>query len=196
MSLFGILDMSASALGVYKTWLDTVADNVANHHVARGYDDEAYHPKFIVAQAKAFGVSRERSFGGIRLAAIVDGGSPEGMLVHEPQNPLAINLDTERNRLGQLNGEKVQLTTELTGSPDAARTAEINARLAEMEPEIQTLTEYMTENAGKEGYVRYPDMDMSNQVTQMVMAQRAYQMNINTVTRAREAYRQALTIGQ
>jgi|RhiMetdeSRZDD1v2_1073273.scaffolds.fasta_scaffold716548_2 flagellar basal-body rod protein FlgC len=48
--------------------------------------------------------------------------------------------------------------------------------------------------ANKDGLVRYPDIDLSDQMTQLLMAQRAYQLNLAVVDRARDAYLQALNI--
>ena len=48
--------------------------------------------------------------------------------------------------------------------------------------------------ANAEGFVRYPDIDLSDQMTQLLMAQRAYQLNLAVVDRARDAYLQALNI--
>ena len=48
--------------------------------------------------------------------------------------------------------------------------------------------------ANAEGLVRYPDIDLSDQMTQLLMAQRAYQLNLAVVDRARDAYLQALNI--
>ncbi len=50
--------------------------------------------------------------------------------------------------------------------------------------------------ADTEGYVRRPDIDLGSQMTQMMMAQRAYQANLATVDRARDAYTAALQIGR
>jgi flagellar basal-body rod protein FlgC len=50
--------------------------------------------------------------------------------------------------------------------------------------------------ADAEGYVRYPDIDMASQMTQLIMAQRAYQANAAVVDRARETYQAALQIGR
>lgn len=49
--------------------------------------------------------------------------------------------------------------------------------------------------ANKDGYVRYPDMDLSDQMVQLIQAQRSYQMNLAVVDRARDSYLQALQIG-
>jgi flagellar basal-body rod protein FlgC len=48
--------------------------------------------------------------------------------------------------------------------------------------------------ANKDGLVRYPDIDLGDQMTQLLMAQRSYQLNLAVVDRARDAYLQALNI--
>jgi flagellar basal-body rod protein FlgC len=50
--------------------------------------------------------------------------------------------------------------------------------------------------ADVEGYVRYPDIDMGGQMTQMIMAQRAYQANLSVVDRARDSYTAAINLGK
>lgn len=47
-----------------------------------------------------------------------------------------------------------------------------------------------------EGYVRMPDINLSDQMTQMLVAQRAYQLNVSVFERARDAYQRALEIGR
>lgn len=50
--------------------------------------------------------------------------------------------------------------------------------------------------ADENGMVRRPDIDLSDQMVFLQLAQRGYQANINVLQRAREAYESALTIGQ
>ena len=50
--------------------------------------------------------------------------------------------------------------------------------------------------ADENGNVRYPDIDMSSQMTQLIMAQRGYQANAAVVDRAKETYQAALQIGR
>lgn len=50
--------------------------------------------------------------------------------------------------------------------------------------------------ADEEGYVRRPDMDLSDQMTNLIIAQRAYQANVTVFERARDAYERALQIGR
>jgi flagellar basal-body rod protein FlgC len=48
--------------------------------------------------------------------------------------------------------------------------------------------------ADKNGLVRRPSENLADQMTNLILAQRAYQLNLAVVDRARESYQQALEI--
>ena len=48
--------------------------------------------------------------------------------------------------------------------------------------------------ADKNGLVRRPNVNLGDQMTNLMIAQRAYQLNLAVVDRARESYQQALDI--
>ncbi len=50
--------------------------------------------------------------------------------------------------------------------------------------------------ADAEGNVRYPDIDMAEQMGALILAQRGYQANAAVVDRAKETYQAALQIGR
>jgi flagellar basal-body rod protein FlgC len=50
--------------------------------------------------------------------------------------------------------------------------------------------------ADAQGYVKYPDIDLGDQMTQMIMAQRGYQANLQTINAATETYKAALQLGK
>jgi flagellar basal-body rod protein FlgC len=50
--------------------------------------------------------------------------------------------------------------------------------------------------ADAEGYVRYPDIDMGEQMSMLIMAQRGYEANAAVVDRAKTTYEAALQIGR
>ena len=50
--------------------------------------------------------------------------------------------------------------------------------------------------ADNQGYVRRPDVDLSSQMAQMMMAQRAYQANLAVVDRAKDSYTAAINLGK
>lgn len=50
--------------------------------------------------------------------------------------------------------------------------------------------------ADENGYVRYPDIDLGDQMVQLMMAQRGYQANLAVVERATTAYQSAIQLGK
>ena len=50
--------------------------------------------------------------------------------------------------------------------------------------------------ADANGNVKYPDIDMAEQMGALIIAQRGYQANAQVVDRARETYMAALEIGR
>ena len=50
--------------------------------------------------------------------------------------------------------------------------------------------------ADAEGYVKYPDIDLGEQMTELLIAQRGYQANLAVVERATNAYQAALQLGK
>jgi len=50
--------------------------------------------------------------------------------------------------------------------------------------------------ADKEGYVRYPDINMSEQMGHLIMAQRGYEANLAVVDRAKDAFQAAIQLGR
>jgi flagellar basal-body rod protein FlgC len=50
--------------------------------------------------------------------------------------------------------------------------------------------------ADAQGNVREPDIDLGDQMSQLIMAQRAYEADANVVTQAKTSYEAALQIGK
>ena len=50
--------------------------------------------------------------------------------------------------------------------------------------------------ADAQGIVRQPDIDLGEQLTTMIMAQRGYQANISNLDRVRSAYQAAIQMGR
>jgi flagellar basal-body rod protein FlgC len=50
--------------------------------------------------------------------------------------------------------------------------------------------------ADEGGYVKLPDMNLGDQMTNLIAAQRGYQANVNAIERAKAAYQAALTLGK
>jgi flagellar basal-body rod protein FlgC len=130
---FHSLSISGSGMDVYQTWLDAIADNVANINNVTSTDAPAFQERFVIAQANE-GRGRMQ---GARVDRI-ELGNPDGRTVYDPAHVLADD----------------------------------------------------------EGFVRVPDVDLSQQMTHMLVAQRAYQANVSAFRTARDAYQRALEIGR
>ena len=130
---FHSLSISGSGMDVYQTWLDAVADNVANINNVSSTDEPAFQERFVIAQARQSGGRPD----GVTVNRLEFGDS-YGRVVHRPEHPLADD----------------------------------------------------------EGFVRIPSVDLAQQMTHMLVAQRAYQANVSAFRTAREAYQRAMEIGR
>ena len=129
MGAFDLLHIAGTSLGMHQTWLDALANNIANVNTVRSTDEDAFRAQMVVARA--------RPDGGVRVDGI-EYGSAEGRLSYSPDHPLA----------------------------------------------------------DENGYVRLPDIDMSSQMSQLVMAQRGFQASVQTTKTAQDTYNAALQIGR
>ena len=50
--------------------------------------------------------------------------------------------------------------------------------------------------ADANGNVKYPDIDLGDQMSELMIAQRGYQANVTAITRATDAYEAALRLGK
>lgn len=133
--MFGAITTSGTGLHVFKTWMDAVAENVANINDVTSTSQPAFQARYVIAQnnpTTSDGVGTGASVAGIAY------GDAKGLEVSDPTNPLA----------------------------DA------------------------------QGLVKRPNIDIGDQLTQLMLAERGYQANLAVVQRAQEAYKAALTIGQ
>ena len=78
------------------------------------------------------------------------------------------------------------------GVGDGARVAGI--RLGDPEGRLRHDPDHPL--ADENGLVRTPDIELSDQMTHLIVAQRSYQANVTVFERARDAYQRALEIGR
>jgi len=129
MGAFDMLGIANTSLGMHQTWLDALANNIANANDVTSTDQAAFQTQMVTAQA--------RPDGGVEVSGIAL-GSAEGVLTYSPDHPLA----------------------------DA------------------------------DGMVRAADVDMSSQMSQLIIAQRGFQASVQTTKTAQDVYASALQIGR
>lgn len=80
MGAFDMLRIANSSLGMHQTWLDALANNIANVNTVKPTDQPAFQAQMVVAEA--------RPDGGVDVAGIAV-SDPEGRMVHDPTHALA-----------------------------------------------------------------------------------------------------------
>jgi flagellar basal-body rod protein FlgC len=133
--MFDAIDTSGTGLSAYRTWLDTIANNIANVNDVAPMSGTAFQAQFVQAQPIAAGPDGVGH--GVAVVGLAT-SSAQGTPTYDPSSPVA----------------------------DA------------------------------QGYVRRPDIDMSEQMGNLIMAQRAFQANADVVQRSRDVYQAAIEIGK
>ncbi|MCZ4497981.1 MAG: flagellar basal-body rod protein [Marmoricola sp.] len=85
MGAFDMLRIANTSLGMHQTWLDALANNIANVNTATRTSENAFQGQMVVAGA--------RPDGGVDVAGIAY-SDPVGRVVNDPTSPLA---DAEGN---------------------------------------------------------------------------------------------------
>jgi flagellar basal-body rod protein FlgC len=81
MSTFNAIGVAGTGVTVSRKWLDAVADNIANLNNVSRTSESAFQARYVIAQEAADGNGAQ--VGGVAF------GSAQGVLIHEPDNPLA-----------------------------------------------------------------------------------------------------------
>jgi flagellar basal-body rod protein FlgC len=132
--MFDAITTAGSGLQSYHTWLDAIADNIANMNDVSPTSGTAFQEQYVQTSE----VQGSNGIGaGVAVTSLSSDTGP-GVEVQDPTNPLA----------------------------------------------------------DKNGYVLRADVDLSQQMGDMIMAQRAFQANADVVTDAKTTYESAIDIGK
>jgi flagellar basal-body rod protein FlgC len=101
MSTFNAIGVAGSGVTVYRKWLDAVSDNIANMNNVSRTSEKAFQARYVMAQEAQDGNGAQ--VGGVAF------GSAEGVLVHEPDNPLADNQGYVRKPDIDLGSQMAQM---------------------------------------------------------------------------------------
>ena len=80
MGAFDMLAIANTSLGMHQTWLDALADNIANVNTIRRTSQKAFQAQMIIANS--------RPGGGVDVTGIAL-SDPAGRMISDPNNPLA-----------------------------------------------------------------------------------------------------------
>ena len=92
MSIFSAISTSGTGLSTFRTWIDVIANNMANINTIKPTSGAAFQAQYVQAQdipAQAGpGGSADGVGGGVSITALPL-SSPQGRLTYQPDNPLA-----------------------------------------------------------------------------------------------------------
>jgi flagellar basal-body rod protein FlgC len=130
MSLFGGMEISASALTAQRLRMNVTAENLANAETTKGANGQPYRRKEVVLQSvpgqSAFGSQLNVAMGGgsgvapggVQAAAITE-DQTNGKLVYDPSHP-------DANEQGYVRMPNVDTVTEMVDLIDSQRAYEAN----------------------------------------------------------------------
>jgi len=128
MSMFGGMEISASALTAQRLRMNVTAENLANAQTTKGADGQPYRRKEVVLQSVAdggFGAQLNTAMGssgvapgGVQAAAITE-DQTNGKLVYDPSHP-------DANEQGYVRMPNVDTVTEMVDLIDSQRAYEAN----------------------------------------------------------------------
>jgi flagellar basal-body rod protein FlgC len=128
MSMFGGMEISASALTAQRLRMNVTAENLANAETTKGADGNPYRRKEVVLQSVAaggFGAQLGAAMGtkgvtpgGVQATAITEDPT-NGKLVYDPSHP-------DADAQGYVRMPNVDTVTEMTDLIDAQRSYEAN----------------------------------------------------------------------
>jgi len=126
--MYGVLDVSTSALTAYRTQMDVIAGNIAAKDAVRLENGEAVPYRRRVALFAPGDPSRGKNAPGVHVAAVVEDQTPFG-LRWDPQHVHAIKDGKEK---GYVRTSNVDYHTEMVNAITAARAYEANVTVMEM----------------------------------------------------------------
>lgn len=137
MNLVPGIDITANALTANKTWLDIVAQNIANAQTTRGPNGGPYQRQVVNFETELMRKTDGTPLQGVRVSGITPDPRP-GQSIYDPQHP----------------------------------------------------------DAGPDGVVKMPNVNLAYEMVDLITASRAYEANLAFAKNARELAMKTLDIGK
>ncbi len=167
MNLFGVMDVSGSALGAERVRAEVVAANMANAETTRTEQGVPYQRQHVVFTSAA--VDPPANFAQAMFAQSgIMGGSPIG----------GISMGTMGSSdMGSVGTGSAGMDALNPGVKVAAVVADNSAPLRRYDPGHP--------DADKNGYVSYPNINPLSEMVDLMGAERSYGLNVSATTAAK-----------
>lgn len=203
MNLFGVLDVSGSALKAERVRAEVVAANMANAETTRTADGGPYRRQQVVFQtanagseqsfaasllgqgglgahsnswnSAGIGAATAAGLGSGTSASLAAGTGSSGMTGLRRVVPLGISMQA--------------------GQPDTEAGVQVSGIVADQSAPLQRY-DPQHPDAGPDGYVAYPDINPLTEMVDLMGAQRSYGMNTSAVQAEKAMIVASLDIGK
>jgi len=163
--LFSVFRISGSGLSAQRKYLEATASNIANIETTESETGQPYVPRRVTFRETKF----SNVFGRLFRTELTRGGGLTGGNI-----PGSISV-------GQSDQKPV-------GSPVEA------LELLEQKNPFKTVYEPDNPNADENGYVQKPNINLVKEMTNMMIASRAYEANVTVMNAAKSMMKKALEI--
>ncbi|MDW5264327.1 MULTISPECIES: flagellar basal body rod protein FlgC [Acidobacteriaceae] len=159
MNLFGVMDVSASALKAERVRAEVVASNMANAETTRTPEGGPYQRHHVVFEAEGGGSFQSS------LMSQMNEGTSDGLG----------GFDT-----GFSSGFTNDLSSDVTASNGAPGGVAVTGVIADQSAPLRRY-DPQHPDAGPDGFVAYPDINPLTEMTDLMGATRSYGMNASAV---------------
>ncbi len=183
--MFRSLGIAGSGLSVQRQRMETIAQNMANADVTRGADGQPYKRRDVVLEAST---SQNAMYG--------DGGAGAGLGVspNGAAGPSQFDAPLTAGD-GPRAIEVPVLPRSASGAgPDAGEYGVRVSGIAEDQGEGRLVYEPGHPDANASGYVRYPNIDTTQELVKLMDAKRMYEANAAVFQTAKSILRASLDI--
>ncbi len=180
--MFKSLGIAGSGLSAQRQRMETIAQNIANADVTRGGDGQPYKRRDVVMEAAN---SQNAVFGdqgaGMSSGGGVFGASPFTVPSTSSDGPKAIEVPVLSYSAASIGPNAGEFGVRVAGT-------------AEDQGEGRLVYEPGHPDADSNGYVRYPDIDTTQELVKLMDAKRIYEANAAVFQTTKSILRAAIDI--
>lgn len=184
--MFKSMGIAASGISAQRQRMEVIAQNIANADVTRGADGQPYKRRDVVLESAT---SQNALFNPGNPAAQAMGSSAANGVFGSPAFEVPLGQDGPR----AIEVPVISSQSAVAG-PVGGEFGVRVAGIAEDQGEGRLVYEPGHPDANAEGYVRYPDIDTTQEMVKLLDAKRIYEANAAVFTAAKSMLRAALDI--
>jgi flagellar basal-body rod protein FlgC len=172
MNIFGVMDVSGSALKAERVRAEVVASNMANAETTRTPEGGPYQRHHVVFEAQ-------------------DGGTFQDSLANQMNSGAAVSFGSGfKNSFGGGFGGMSDGLTAANATPGGV---EVTSVIADASKPLQRY-DPQHPDAGPDGFVAYPDINPLTEMVDLMGATRSYGMNASAITAEKGMFNSSLDL--